>query len=324
MASKETDPARPDLEVLAQVAEDYYLKNRTQSQIAKKLKLSTATVSRLLSRAREAGVVRIQIIRPHARHGALEAALRQNGGLAEVVVVSQPADLADEDAARRYLGRVAAPHLDALIQPGAVVGIGRGRTLAALAEALHPFATPRQIQVVQLLGEYGPQPVPSRTSEITRAMAEAYAGASFYLNAPAQVEDKAVAAALRRAPGIGEVVAQYDRLDVALVGIGPVRGSPLEASQLLSAAQLAQLEAAGAVGEICGHYFDAAGRPVDDAYTGCAVGISWEQLRRCPRLVALAAGPGKGAALRALTRAGLLHGLVTDEATARHILAPAA
>lgn len=323
MNAKKGDPARNELELLAQVAEHYYLENRTQAQIAKSLGLSTATVSRLLGRAREAGVVRIQIVRPHARHAALEAALRQ-GGLREVVVASQAGDTADDEAGRRSLGRVAAPHLDGLIQPDAMVGIGRGRTLAALAEALQPFAAPRHIRVVQLLGEYGPQPAPSRTTEITRLMAEAYGGISYYLNAPAQVEDKTVAAALRRAPGIGEVVAQYERLDLALVGIGPLRGSPLEASQLLSAAQLAQLEAAGAVGEICGHYFDAAGRPVDDAYTGCAVGISWEQLRRCPCLVALAAGPGKAAALRALLRAGLLHGLVTDEVTARQILAPAA
>lgn len=323
MGTTGRDSTRSDVDLLVRVAHGYYVEDKHQSQIAAELGLSTATISRLLSRAREEGIVRISIVRPQARNGELEAALCQQFGLREAVVATLPAGLTDDESVRRSLGLAAAPRVDALIRPGAVVGIGRGRTLAALAEALQPLATPRQISVVQLLGEYGVQHSPIRTAEITRLMAESYSGLSYYLNAPAQVEDQAVAEALLRAPGISEVVAVYDRLDLALVGIGPVRGSPLEASQLLGAEALAQLEAAGAVGELCGHYYDDAGQLVDDAYSGCAVGIDWRQLRRCPCIVAVAAGSNKAAALRALATARLVHVLVTDELTARLILEPA-
>lgn len=317
MTETDHSPRGSDLELLIRVAESYYLENRNQARIAADLGLSTATISRLLQRAREAGIVRIQVVRPQTRHGHLEAALCQALNLRSAVVAGP----VSEDQRERHLGLTAAPAIDALIQPGAVLGLGRGRTLAALVEALQPYASPRQITVVQLLGEYGSQPAPDHTSEITRRMAGAYAGASHYLNAPAQVEDRATAEALRRAPGIREVLAVYERLDVALVGVGPLRGSPLAASQLLGPGPLAQLEAAGAVGEICGHYFDAAGRPVDDAYAGCVMGVSWEQLRRCPRVVAVAAGAHKVAAVRALAQASVIHHLATDAATAQALLA---
>ncbi len=320
MVGANRESTRNDLDLLVQVAESYYLENKNQAQIAAEFGLSTATISRLLSRAREEGIVRINIVRPQARHGSLEAGLRQKYGLAEAIVAGMPAGITDDEAARRILGLVAAPYIDALIRPGTVVGIGRGRTLAALAEGLQSLATPRQITVVQILGEYGVQNSPMRTSEITRLMAESYSGNSYYLNVPAQVEDRTIAEALRRAPGISDVIAVFDRLDMALVGVGPLRGSPLEASQLLSAQHLANLEAAGAVGEICGHYFDSAGRSVDAAYSGCAMGISWNQLQHCPRVVAVAAGNAKIEPLRALAAARLIHVLATDELTARQIL----
>ena len=49
-------------EVLFTAALLYYEKDRSQAQIAEELGVSKATVSRLLARAREAGIVKIELI----------------------------------------------------------------------------------------------------------------------------------------------------------------------------------------------------------------------------------------------------------------------
>ncbi len=319
MAS-EHDGAYNDIGLLVRAAESYYLENKTQAQIAKLLGVSPSTVSRLLSRAREEGVVRIAIVRPQGRNDSLEQTLRQRFGIDESIVASVAAGASDDDAVRRVISAVAAPYVDALIKPGMIVGIGRSRTLAALADALQRLATPRHITIVQVMGEFDSQQSPTRSAELTRQLAEMYAGTSYFLNAPALVEDPALADLLLRTPGVRQVLPFYDRLDMMLVGVGPLHGSPLDMNGLLTREQLARLEAAGAVGDICGHFFAADGRLVDDVYPGRAIGISWEQLRRCPCIVAIAAGDGKVPALRTLLEARLVRFLVTDERTALQIV----
>jgi deoxyribonucleoside regulator len=316
----EHNGTRSDLDLLVQAAESYYIENKTQAQIAQQLGISSSTISRLLSRARDEGIVRINIIRPQARRTSLECTLRQRFALDEAIVVDVPRDASSDEAVRRIIGTVSAPYIDEMIEPGMVIGIGRGRTLAALADALQPLAAPRHITIVQVMGEYDIQHSPTRSPEITRQIAEIYTGASYYLNAPALVNDASLAEALMYTPGISQVLPFYDRLDMVLVGVGPLRGSPLDLSGLLRSDQIAQLEAAGAVGDICGHFFADDGRLLDDAYSGHAIGISWEQLRRCPCVVAIAAGDNKVKALRALLKAQLLHVLVTDERTAQQIV----
>lgn len=313
------DSARSDLDLLVRAAESYYIENKTQSQIAEQLGISPSTVSRLLSRARDERIVRISIVRPQGRHNALEAALHERFGLDEAIV-AVPAGETDADSLRRILGIVAAPHIDALIKPGMIVGIGRGRTVAALADALQPLATPRHITLVQVMGEYDSQHSPTRSAELTRLIAEMYAGASYFLNAPALVENPALADLLMRTPGVSQVLPFYDRMNMMLVGVGPLRGSPLDENGLLSDSQIAHLDAAGALGDICGHFFAEKGRFVDEAYPGRVIAVSEQQIRRCPCVVAFAAGDNKISALRALLDGHLLHVLVTDERTAQQLV----
>lgn len=316
----EQDSGRGDLDLLVRAAESYYIENKTQSQIATQLGISASTVSRLLSRARDEGIVRIQIIRPHGRHAALEQTLRLRYQLVDAVVASVPTGDSDEEALRRILGIVAAPAVDALIAPSITVGIGRGRSVAALADALQAVATPRHITLVQVMGEYGSQQSPARSAELTRLMAEMYAGTSYFLNAPALVADSALAELLLSTPGVHQIVPWYDQLDMMIVGVGPLRGSPLEQDGLIRADQIDALDAAGALGDICGHFVEAHGVFIDDVYSGRAIGISAEQLRRCPCVVVVAAGPSKVPMIRALLDARLIHVLVTDERTAFQVV----
>ena len=61
-----------DEELLAvRVAELYYDQNKTQDEIGTQLGISRFKAGRMLTQARERGIVRIEIVHPRARRSAL-------------------------------------------------------------------------------------------------------------------------------------------------------------------------------------------------------------------------------------------------------------
>ncbi|GIK75505.1 MAG: glucitol operon activator [Chloroflexota bacterium] len=309
-----------NLDLLVQVAEKYYVDQLTQAQIAEMYDISRSTISRLLSRARDEGIVRIQIVRPQTRQPALEQRLCTQFGLSEAIVIAVNQWPTQSSEVRRLVGVEAAQFVDPLIKPNTLVGVGRGRTLAELAHGLSKLATLRNITLVQLLGDIDIQHSLARGAEITRVLCEGYGGAGYFLNAPALVQDRALANLLMQSSNIQQVSALYDRLDLAIVGIGALHNSPLVLAGLLGEPEIQRLADAGAVGDICGHFYTADGVLVDDAYPGVSIGISWQQLHACPQTIVIASGLEKVAPILGLLRIHMIDVLVTDERTAEQVL----
>ncbi len=314
------DNATDNLNLLIQIAEKYYVDQLTQAQIAKLYNISRSTISRLLSKAREEGIVRIQIVRPQVRQSQLERQLCEQFGLEDAIVISAQQSPNRPDELRRLVGAEAAPFVDPLIKPNTLVGVGRGRTLAELAYGLSKLATPRNIILVQLLGDIDIKHSLTRGAEITRLLCEDYGGTGYFLNAPALVPDRQLAQLLLQSSNIQQVSNLYDQLDLALVGIGALHNSPLVLAGLLDELEIARLAEAGAVGDICGHFYTAHGELVDDAYPGVSIGIRWEQLLACPQLVAIATGPEKVMPILGLLRIRMIDVLITDAQTAEQVL----
>ena len=123
-----------DVQQLVQASRLYYELGETQSRVAEILGVTRPQVSRLLKRARAEGIVEIRIVdrtavEPGRRRGA-PAALRARRR------PSAPAIAGPEDLTRRMVGRLAAEVLRGAIRDGAVVGIGDGASVSAVADAL--------------------------------------------------------------------------------------------------------------------------------------------------------------------------------------------
>lgn len=125
-------------------------------------------------------------------------------------------------------------------------------------------------------------------------------------------------------PTVRAVMDLWSQLSVLLVGIGSVDPSPLlaESGNALPSAEQDSLRAAGAVGDVCLRFFDAAGVPVRTWVDDRLVGIDPDQIRSIPRRVAAAGGERKLAAVRAALLGGWLTVLVTDVTTARALTEP--
>ncbi|WP_305956295.1 sugar-binding domain-containing protein, partial [Xanthomonas oryzae] len=134
--------------LMVRVAELYYDEDKTQDEIGGLLKISRWKVGRLLTQARQRGIVRIEIVHPRARRLGLERELVERFGLTDAVVVPSPEG--DEGTLER-VAQAAADCLTALRPVPRTLGVSWGKTLRAVAEAL-PDGWANGVTVVQLNG----------------------------------------------------------------------------------------------------------------------------------------------------------------------------
>ena len=103
---------------------------------------------------------------------------------------------------------------------------------------------------------------------------------------------------------------------VAFVGVGNVAwNSPLHRDGFITDAEVGELMAKGAVGEIAGWAFDEAGEPIRSSLSERVTGVPLVRPAR-HLTIGVAGGVAKAAALHAALRGRVITGLVTDEATA--------
>ncbi|MEQ1944819.1 sugar-binding domain-containing protein [Mesorhizobium sp. VNQ89] len=274
----------------------------SQVDVARRLSLSTATVSRLLQKARAEGVVRIEVmdlIEPDEL--AKEVARAQS--LKRVAVVEGTG----AGALASLAGPVGTMLRDAGLSNGSVLAIGWGRAVRAVIEAGLP-ELPGVLTVPVTGGMQQHQPH-FQVNEFVRLAALQMGGTPRFVHAP-----YLPAAASRRAylsdPVVADNVALWDRVDLAIVGIG-LPGEP---------ANVETPRHPNAAGDVMRHYFDADGTLLDRGNEKRMIAMSVDQLRRTPLVIGVAVGEAKVAAIRGAAKAKLISALVTDVRTAEKLL----
>ena len=301
-----------DYEQLVQASRLYYELGETQNAIADRLGVTRPQVSRLLKRARAEGIVEIRIIDKTSVESPAGDALRRSYGLDAVHLA--PTVAGPEDLTRRMVARLAAQVLRGKIRDGAIVGIGDGASVSAVADALEEAATPVAATVVPLAGGYW-SPGPER--EPFRRIADALGAQAHGLMAPGLVDDAATKHALEAHAGVKALLDLWRRLDVALVGIGGRSWGAASVGDEVAG----ELERAGAVGEILIAPFDLDGVFVCPALRERVLAFDARTLGRVPVAIGVGAGEGKVRPILGALRAGAVRTLVTDVATAEAVVA---
>ncbi len=307
---------RDDVRLMAKVARLYYEDDINQPEIARRLDLSQAKVSRLLRRAREREIVRITVHAPTGVHTDLERAIEATYGIAEAIVVDSSDD---ERQLLRDLGRAAALHLESTLRSGDVIGVSSwSDSLLATVDAMHPVTTLQRVQVVQILGGVGDPVAERHATELARRMAELVRGNAVMLPVPGVVGSAAAREIIERDAHVRRALDLFPRITVALVGIGTLEPSPLLArsGNVFVPDELAAVGADGGVGDVCLRFFDAGGASVPTSLDGRVIGIDLAAIGALPRTVAVAGGPRKLAAIAGALRGRLVTHLVTDRVTA--------
>jgi DNA-binding transcriptional regulator LsrR (DeoR family) len=310
-----------ELRLITAVARLYYEQGLGQIEIAGRLSLSQSTVSRLLKRARDEKIVRTVVSVPSGVYPDLEDKLQAKYKLQQAIVADCAGDT--EEATRREIGAAAAYYLETTLKQGEVVGISSwSETLLAMVDAMHPLSRETEAQVVQILGGVGNPAAEAHAARLTGRLADLIHGRVTSLPAPGVVGSANSLRVLLEDQFVGKAMTLFDRVTLALVGIGAVEPSKLLASSgnVFSAAELDHLRAQGAVGDICLRFFDHAGQPVWTPLNERVIGISLEQLRQVKRSVGIAGGRRKFEAIRGALIGGWINVLITDCFTAEQLL----
>lgn len=305
--------------LLVKVATLYYQEELTQQEISEALRISRPKVSRLLRQAREQGIVQITIVKPSGVFPHLERALEQRYGLQEAVIV-EVQDYTSPNAVAGEIGAAAAEYLHRTIQPGDVVGVSWGRTLAAMVNACRPEAK-TGTAVVQITGGLGPPVSEVHASGLATRLAAALGAEVHLLAAPGVVDSPEAREALLRDSHVHRTLELARRASMVFVGIGtPSRDSiVMQIGEILAWDEMEHLLEMGAVGDVALHYFDIKGRPVE-GMSSRVIALPPDQLKKIPRRVGVAGGTGKFEAILGAILGGWINCLITDHVTAQRLL----
>jgi DNA-binding transcriptional regulator LsrR (DeoR family)/AcrR family transcriptional regulator len=305
---------------MSQVAARYYLEHETQDEIARAIGRSVATVSRLLTRAEDAGVVEMDVAQPHALVPALQVALVKRFGLrvARVVHVSP----AETHTIVPRIGDFAARYLATILAHDSTLTISWGTHVQAVALAL-PAMSLRDAHVVQGVGSRGatmPQLVHPR---LVQSLAIRLDATPHFLPAPLITATVAERDAIARDPYFAKVLERIAQTDIALLGIGSTstQHSALYRAGILDEWELERVRSQGAVGEMLAEFFDIQGRILSTDISRRIVGMRAAQMQQAGTVVAVASGEPKAASILGALRTGIVDVLVTDSLTTRAVLA---
>lgn len=304
-------------EQLLRVAWYYYVDGLTQDDIAKRISVSRASAGRLLERCRQAGIVNFTINSEYYESFQVGRQLKERFGLREALVPPLlEFDVQEQSKVNARLGRGGAQYLQSHLKPGDVLGMGWGDTVRQTMERLHPDAVAR-VSTVSLTGGVGAYVNTLRRVRIDRdgGLEDAV------LPTPILASTEALAGALREESQVQRVLDMSRRADHAIVGIGALSGqATLAQVGYASEAELAGNAEAGAVGDILGLFYDAAGAVVDLPIHRRRIGIDLDDLRKIPNVVGVAGGIAKVDAILGALRGGYLDVLVTTEEVGRALL----
>ncbi len=295
----------------------YHVEGSTQNDIAIQLGISRVMVVRLLADARRRNEVRVIVSAPLAELIELEREIETRYGINRVIIA--PFSNPDDDPVK-VIAAAAGSFISGLMKSGMTVGVGWGRTLYNTL----PFIsgeTLEDFRVVSLLGgiaaarRFNP-------AEFAWQFAELFQAEGFLIPAPAVVDSPETKHALLERCGLSAIFEMANQLDVALLSVGGI--STLTTSYrtgYITEADRRSLIDAGAVGDVLYNFIDVNGDVVDHDVNERVISVTLANLRRTAERVLISGGKEKCIALRAALKTLSPTTLITDELTAKNLLA---
>jgi len=301
----------------------YYEQGRSMEEIAEELHTSRSTISRLLSHAREAGLVEIRINPLHSQVEDLRAIIGGYYGVwADVTYVprsAMPTERMERTAAQ------AAHLLGETFDSDMILGLSWGTMVNAISKFLTPKTTVNT-QIVQLNGVGHPRSTGAHYSgPMLVNYANAFGSYAQQLPLPVFFDSADTRQAMFRERSIRRIVDLQGSADVVLFNVGTVSdgvpSSPYLSGYFLDDSDFADLRADGAVGDVATLFIDARGQHENIRFNGRTSGPSAEAVKRAGCRICAVSGDHKVEALHAALLGGFITHLVTDELTAETLIA---
>ena len=302
---------------MIETARLYYEHHFSQQQIANKLGISRPGISRLLQRARETGIVKIEIIDPESKGTALEAKLKKKYKLKDIIIV--PNENEDNTIVKQRLGKSAVNYLDHLIEDNMILGVSWGTTMLQVAQNIQARPT-TGVTIVQLNGGVTRAEYDTHASEVAQKMGEKYRAVPFLLPLPAIVDNMNVKNAILSDKNISYTLNLGKQAEIIIFTIGKFDyDSVLVKANYFEKNEVDSLIKNGAIADVCSRIIDIQGNICSDKLNDRTIGVEFNDIIEKPYSIAVAGGKDKVNAIKAALKGRLFNVLITDELVASQL-----
>lgn len=294
---------------LIKVARKYYEEDCMQGDIAAELNISRPQVSRLLKKAKELGIVKINIVDPWNSLRDMENRIMQYFNLKRVIIV----EVENGSTMQQQLGYAASQFLSEILKDNDIIGISWGTTLYQMVSQMTVLKK-NNIKVVQIKGGAVQKNQEINSFDIASTLARKLGAELFYLPIPVLLETPKIKELICNEASIKEIMKLGQEANVALYSIGYTgKNATVAKSGYLTKEDIEEMHASGAVGDICSRFFTYDGQVYDEALNDRTTSIDLEGLKNKEYAIGISGGEAKKEAIIGALRGGYLNTLITDK-----------
>lgn len=303
--------------LLVKVAQLYYEEDMGQEAIARSIGLSRPYVSRLLTEAKEMGIIQFRIIDPLKGESDLERKLRAGTNLEKVIV----APVTQKTSHMHSVSRKAVDYLEEVVENGDVIGFSWGNTIHSVTGLLSQGQRFPEVVAAQLCGGISNLEHNIYCFEIARNFARAWEAKPYVLTCPAVVSSSRLKEAFLSDYDINRVMTYGYDSNIALLALGTFGlQSAVYRAGYLNEKEIAALTEKGAVGDICTHVINANGQICDPELDARTMAVPLDIIRKKKTRIGVACGESRVECICAAIRAEIINVLIIDEETAGYVI----
>ena len=315
-----------DWRLIYKVCSLYYEDDMRQQEVSDYLGISRATVSRMLQKGKESGIVRVEVINPvQFSYNKLEKALERKYGLKEVIVVESSAlDTKTESVSRMY--ERAALYLSQFFKDGDWIGVTMGHTLHNIVKTNRAFEKDKKLMFVPIVGGIGQSTIDKvdvQSNRIAQEFSRKFGGTYTQFLSPAVFSEQKAMEYFLKEKSISYIFDDFQKLDTLIMGIGiPQRvESTLVRAGYITGENLEKFARDGMAGDIALHFFDEDGANEKfRAFNDRVSGMPLEMMKKVRNRIGIAGGENRAEAIRGAIKGGFINMLITNIDAAEKLL----
>ena len=315
-----------DWRLIYKVCSLYYEDDMRQQEVSDYLGISRATVSRMLQKGKESGIVRVEVINPvQFSYNKLEKALERKYGLKEVIVVESSAlDTKTESVSRMY--ERAALYLSQFFKDGDWIGVTMGHTLHNIVKTNRAFEKDKKLMFVPIVGGIGQSTIDKvdvQSNRIAQEFSRKFGGTYTQFLSPAVFSEQKAMEYFLKEKSISYIFDDFQKLDTLIMGIGiPQRvESTLVRAGYITGENLEKFARDGMAGDIALLFFDEDGATEKfRAFNDRVAGMPVEMMKKVRNRIGIAGGENRAEAIRGAIKGGFINMLITNIDAAEKLL----
>lgn len=316
-------PINEDLKYSMKLRSLYYLyeKGYTQTEIARRLNISRVTLGKWLEEAKAENMIKFQIVDVKGELPLLklEEEMKELFGLRDVKLINS--ENVDDSGIMWKLATHGAPYFQQMVRSDMKIGLTWGRTLNAMISELPKSYDVRNLSVYTLVGSVSGSAA-FQPNILAQSLLNKFSGSLKIITAPFLCPSEQLCSDFKRMKEVSGILDNAKNFDMTLVGIGeePMNPDAVLSDYPFDTDMIRDLIAHGAVGDICGNFFDIEGKLCDTCVKSRILSVDITELPSHKMVVGIGGGSRKVKSILGALHGAYLDILITDSQTARAVV----